>query len=493
MRKILVFSCFLFINSVFALEIEREIQVCNFVTQYLCILEDFQGKGYMRVRREVQENLNTRGIQPETKRLVRRLIDACDLAESTLQNIEYTNEDSGDKTLMMWGSNIGASSAASFLVGDPTPLLIGVSNAVIEHNKLGKEKRRAIDIQMRTFNQMLNRYHMEVNERRNDLVDEHGVSDNKFIRRSTYKDFLNCISRNDDEAINTLYKITLEYPFFREAWYMYGEKLYKQKEYSKAFNAYSNIISNEYLIVRNDGLKGKALTEMGACQYKMRKREALNYFKQACSLVPSYARLHLMMSYHYNATRAYEDSLASVNKALELNPNLVWGLHHKAELQLILSHSEEKILDSIEAALKKGLGPEYFFDNKKYASQKMCQFMAKDENIVRFAPKITAKLKYGFFDDDIILHNTNPYSLTDVKITVKIHPKEEKTFRTNNGIVERTYDIAKIRANGDFRIADVFSICDDAPVDLEIIYSLNQSPAKWKWESSSETFERYFE
>lgn len=64
----------------------------------------------------------------------------------------------------------------SLILGDPTPLIIGVGRALIHQSNLSKEKRRAVDIQMRSFNQMLGRWHMELNERRGDLIAEHNIA-----------------------------------------------------------------------------------------------------------------------------------------------------------------------------------------------------------------------------------------------------------------------------------------------------------------------------
>ena len=61
MKKVFSLFALLMVINLFAqenkLDTDREVQACNLVTQYLCILEDLQGRGYVRVRKELQENI----------------------------------------------------------------------------------------------------------------------------------------------------------------------------------------------------------------------------------------------------------------------------------------------------------------------------------------------------------------------------------------------------------------------------------------------------
>ncbi len=493
MKKVFSLFALLMVINLFAqenkLDTDREVQACNLVTQYLCILEDLQGRGYVRVRKELQENIKTRKLQKETERLIRGLADACDLAESTLQDVEYTKEDSGDASAVMWGEHIGFTGVASLALGDPTPLIMGVSQAVLQQNKLSKEKRRAIDIQMRPFNQMLNRWHMELNERRSDLIDEYDIPANYFITKTAYKEFIKAVSEDTNEkSLQILRKITLSYPKFREGWYFYGKKLFDNKQYNDAKSAFQNILDQKSKILINDGVRGKGLTLMSFCDLFSRNYEnALQSAENAIKLTPSYADPYIALALSSSKLKKHDKALDAINIALTLSPHEKLFYFHKAHILLNASYDQTEILKSVTECVNNGMSPTDF---EKDASDAMRSFMKKDIVIDAIAPTVNLSLKYGFFDDDVIIINNSSYTLTNLNVSIKIIGKH-CNFEEKNGRVSNSITIKKLKPNQKYTFSDAFSIRDDGQVYFAVVYSSDQTPVKWLLSSYNNVKKRY--
>jgi hypothetical protein len=125
-----------------------DVEALNLLTKYACILYDLENRGFDVVRRELLDNINAAGLQPETMAMLRQLVMICDEAERSLSNLAGIKEDSAAETRALWWQNLGAYGATSVVTGDPLPLLQAAAGIVKGQQKVTLDKNRKIDAEI---------------------------------------------------------------------------------------------------------------------------------------------------------------------------------------------------------------------------------------------------------------------------------------------------------------------------------------------------------
>lgn len=468
--------------------LQKEIQVCNFVLQHLVLLETLGDVGIKKVRMELETNLNSQGLSNDSKRLIQRLDDACNDVED-YQSMEKTIEDdANDESTVNSAHDVGFGLGASLFLGDPTPLIMMAGKAMLDSYDTNKKSRRLIEENKKILMRQLSRYYREVSERQTQLMEEHNIQTNQFITKADYVRYCELEKEDGSNKAGELYKIALRYPTFRGVWFSYGQCLFKQKKYDDAYNAFEKAVKIPNSLCIRDGMIVKAITEMGACKYYMGDHsESRKIIEKAIELAPDYDRPHYLLAYIYWAEENYGKALEYIQKAKdELNSKNPYLFPYTADLYMKLKYPEKEVWNILMSAFKAGIGPEFF--RTACCTDEMRKFMKRDDVIEAIKPKLTAYLNYGTIYDDIVIRNWSSYPVTNIKITVRIKHKYDGELNSSDRTEYET-TIPQIPAEGGrYELTDCFSVTGSLPVSVSIQYTCDQTQYMWFWSDKTKKY-----
>ena len=204
-------------------------------------------------------------------------------------------------------------------------------------------------------------------------------------------------------------------------------------------------------------------------------------------MLPGYAPAYEALSWGYWSSCVFEHSLEAINKAIQLSPNEARYYDLKAHVLLHANKPENEVLEVIAETTRKGVPPDII---EKYASNKMKDFLKKDNVIDAVAPDVSASVTYGIFNDDIVIYNKSPYPLTNLQVKIKIKGKDDN-FKEKNDKHNESASISKLNPHEKHTLSNVFSIKGDAKIDIKLIYICDQSPVKWSWSTDNPDKTRY--
>ncbi len=411
------------------IQLDKEIELCNLLTKYACILYDLDGRGFLLVRKELLDNINTAQLSKESNSLLRRLILICDEAEKTFRGISYIRQDDSEAKAEVFGYNIGYSSAQSIALGNPLPLLQGAINIISGVDKLDKQKNRQLDVIIQGYKSYLNNFLFEINTRRSDLSQEYGVTPSQFLTKEVYERFRNALLEDDNnKKLSILQSILSSSNNFREVSYYIALAHLNLGDVKSSIEVLIKLVTTKNIVIQRDGL-----------------------------LCPIYTLLSL--SYFFN--KEYELAISSADDALKIDNSDSDGILRKIKIDSLwklgkwektksmllelaeqfpndsgnsynlacycsLSKDAKNSLAFLEIALKQGYN--HIFHLRK---DNDLNFLKSEKN-KEFESLISVSFKwginYGVFNDDIWCKNTSIFKITNVIFKGCINKKDFDLF-----------------------------------------------------------------
>lgn len=452
------------------IDVTREIEACNLLTKYLCVLEDLQGRGFLIVRRELVDNVNTSGLSDDSKRLFRRLLDTCDHAETTLDSLGYVREDASEKWGQALGNSVGWSAGVSLATGDITPLLEGAAQLTRHGIRIEKEKSRELRVIVQSYLQLLSKVQFEVNSRRGDLVHENDVAPNLFITKSLYESFLLALATDDPSArASALQAVCTQCPSFREVQYYLADALHRTGDLPGAVALCASLVKKSNPILQRDGFLGEVKADLGFYLLQQGKlKESLEWSKASLADKPANAVAYNNIAVALMNLKQYEEAGENWVKCIELLPDHAWFWWTGARIAAASKEPEDMQLILLRAALLKG-----FDDFEAINSFRQLTPALKTpfgRHLLR--PQLDVQIDFDLINDDLYFTNSSHFPLSDVRGKAKFtftrgDYREKQT-------VEASFRIASLLRGEEVCVADVASMPESRRIRIELSYTCDQ-------------------
>jgi tetratricopeptide (TPR) repeat protein len=262
-------------GAAFLVDPARDVELINLLTQYACILQDLEGRGFVAVRRELADNINLAGLSPDAMVLLRQLILVCDEAERALKNTGYIDEDIAGATKSLYMQNLGAYGASSIMAGNPLPLLQAAAAIVKGRYALSKEKDRQMGIEVQNHRGRLANYLFELGVRRSSLRAVAGVGDGVFAGKQDYDRLQEAMAEPDLRKRAALLAHGVEVcPASREALYCLAVVSHEMGEPVEAERHWRDLAARESRLLYHDGLRALAYDHLA--DYALQRGEISN-------------------------------------------------------------------------------------------------------------------------------------------------------------------------------------------------------------------------
>lgn len=453
------------------LDLEREAEALNLVTVYLYLLRDLDGSGFLFVKRELTDNVKLSGVTEETRRLYRRLLEACNEAESTLRDMRYINEDWAKSIGNEFGQALGAGGVVAIFLGDPTPLLGGLVSATEKSMRTNDEANRALDTVRARFEDRISSIAFEANTRRGDFLSNESVDRRLFLTQSTYEDFRNALAASDASRQRVLLeKVIRECPGFREAYVYLAACRAHEGNHKEACRVLQPVARRASRILQREGVRVRMFHDLAAYALELRNAEAAEqYANEALALDPSFgstlmlrAQARAMLS---RCTEALEDISASL-KAEDTDGSRWWSA---ARILARCDPNEGIVLGCVEQATLLGHGD---FDTK--GAPELARALGADRGRWLTTPRIYARYSAGILNDDIVLVNQSSFPVTGLSGTGRVDYLKDGTERTAVfSFMERT-----LMPGGTIVLTDLISMPVESWCRVQIEFTCDQSRTK---------------
>jgi tetratricopeptide (TPR) repeat protein len=451
--------------------LRKEIAALNFLTEYLCILEDLDGRGFILVRRELTDNVDLTGVSPETARIFRRLIEACSEAERTAKNIEYVGQDGKDATGEVWGTEIGEGIGASLALGNPLPLIMGAGSAIKGTIKIDKDNERKRSVLIQNFNDRLSQLHFDVNARRSDLTAEQGVDANQFLTKTVYDSFAEALHEKDAATRKAaLLNVAESCPTFREAQYYLAMAESDLENYADAERILQDITTARSPILRQDTFLGEVYNSLSwLASFRKAWDEMAQFATKAIQAAPTLSVAYSNRAVAYMNLNDGEKALKDVQKACELDPDSKWFCWTACRVIAQCYKNDEVALDCLAAAVGKGFNE--FDKARNFPALRNAVMSQRGQYLM--APRLTAEYVAGVFNDDVRVTNGSAYDLTNVRLTCKI------TYRKDNQdqVASGNKEYACWRSGQQDTFEDMLSMPEDSFCRIELTFTSDQNPS----------------
>jgi tetratricopeptide (TPR) repeat protein len=445
--------------------IDKEIAACNVLTQYLCLLENLDGRGFEYVRKELVDNADTAGIDPETNRLYRRLVQACDEANDTFKAITYVDEDAGERHGEVWGQTLGYG-VVSLCYGDATPLVLGAIESARGSYGINKTKNRQLTVVIDQFKARLSTVHFEVNARRSDLIQEFRCPGDAFITRELYADFIKAAAIPDPSVRATaLSRVHAACPRFREASYYLGNAYHEAGDSAQARAYYSEVADHKDPCVRRDGLRANALCCLAYLAEDA--NESKRWAVAALDEAPNMPEAYLALAIAHLALGEDQAAREAGLKAMEANPELAasWAVCAMTAAQ---AGDDATALMRLRGAVERG-----FNDFDMIRTFPPCQrLLQSDPARSLLRPHLTVRYDPGIFSSDVVLANGSPYALINVRMDAKIRCYDAKGKLRNEKVFTATRD--RLEPQGEHRFT--CAPAKNKAVAVELTWTCDQHP-----------------
>ena len=333
----------------------KDIELINLLTQYACILQDLEGRGYVAVRRELSDNVNLAGLGPEDMMLLRQLVMVCNEVERTVQSAGYIEEDVAKETKALYLQNLGAYGASSIMSGNPLPLLQAAAAIVKGRYELSKERDRKLGIEIQNHRGRLANYLFELGVRRSTLKERAGVGEALFLGKEAYAQLQSALTEDDlRKRAELLTQCVAGCPASREALYCLAAVSHAVGEVTEAERYLRELTERRSLLLYRDGLRATAYDQLA--DYAMRRGEYSNTLALATSALEcdpqtagAYNHLALASLKLGDKVMAYK----TVARALNLDPMNGAYLWTAAQVAAELGE-QDQALTLLRAAMNNG-------------------------------------------------------------------------------------------------------------------------------------------
>lgn len=458
-------------GSTTRLNIPKEVAALNFLTKYLCILEDLGGRGVSIVRRELTDNVNLSGLSAKSGTLFTGLIEACTEAENALKDVRYVTEDGREKTGEALANETGAADGKSVAMGDPMPLIFGAVRTLRSTRQSNKEKHPELAAAVRIFRERLLELQSEVNVRRAVLAAEHQIGRSRFLTKQLYTTFRDALLDRDIKRRKAALSSVVEAcPGFREAHYVLSDCHYEMKDAAGAERILKALCTRESLTVRRDAFLGNVYDDL--CYFAAARkafREAVRLGTKSIQHAPARANAYENRAVAYmhldEGTKALEDA----NRARELQPHRAWTCWVSCKIAAKCFRDREAALDHLAEATKRG------FNRFELVSKFASLSDALKTNRARYimTPQLWGGYVPGYFNDDIVIENRGTYALQNVRLTLTVRYRKGEEEKVARGKQE----YAQIAAGQKVTFVDFFSMPQSSRCRIELVFTSTQNPA----------------
>lgn len=395
-----------------------DVEALNLLTKYACILYDLENRGFDVVRKELLDNINATGLQPETMTMLRQLVMICDEAERALSSMKNIKEDSAAETKALWWQNLGTYGATSVATADPLPLLQAAASIVKGRQKVTVERDRKLDSEVQNHRGRLVNFLFELNLRRSSAKTALGVDETEFLTKEIYDTLQRALLDQDPASrMIALRQCAAKCPAFREGLYYLAAAHHTAGQFEDAEQCLRELTARKSVLLRSDGLLGGAYDILA--DYSLRRGDASNAVtlaKQALLNQPergsAYNHLGLALMRLGEAPAAAR----ALGQAIRLEPENGAYLWSAAQLAAVSFSNNDAALTFLEAAIQRGFvdfAAVYAFEPLRTAVAS-----ARGQNLLK--PLLMVTCSKTLLNQQVAVSNLAPYPLTDVKLTLNL-------------------------------------------------------------------------
>ena len=394
-----------------------EVEALNLLTEYACILLDLEHRGFDKVRKELVDNIDTAGLQPETMSLLRQLIMICDEAERTLGTMGNIKVDSAAETRSLWWKNLGTYGATSVATSDPLPLLQAAAAIVGGREKAKEEKNRKLESETQNHRGRLTNFLFELNIRRSSAKAALGVAEDEFLTKETYDALQHGLQdQNPRTRLATLRKCVGRCPTFREGLYYLAAAYHAMNQFNEAEQCLVTLTSRKSTLLRCDGLLGGAYDILS--EYSLRRGDysnAVQLASQALLNQPDRGSAYNHLSLAFMGLRDAPAAARNLDRALWLEPANGAYLWTAAQLAVVGYSNQDAALTFLQAAVVNG-----FSDFAAiYACEALRELVASPRGQDILKPRLMATCSKTLLNQQFSITNLAAYTLTNVTFTLR--------------------------------------------------------------------------
>lgn len=450
-----------------------DVEALNLLTKYACILYDLENRGFDVVRKELVDNVNATGLQPETMAMLRQLVMICDEAERVLSNMHNIKDDSAAETKALWWQNLGTYGATSVATADPLPLLQAAASIVKGRQKVAVERDRKLDSEIQNHRGRLVNFLFELNIRRSATKADLAVDETEFLTKDIYDTLQRALLDQDPRSrMNALRQCAAKCPAFREGLYYLAAAHHAAGQFEDAEQCLRELTARKSVLLRADGLLGGAYDILA--EYSLRRGDASNAVilaKQALLNQPergsAYNHLGLALMRLGDAPAAAR----SLSQAIRLEPENGTYCWSAAQLAAVGYSNHDMALTFLEAAIKRG-----FSDfTAVYASEPLRGAMSSKRGQRLLQPMLMAISSKTLLNQQVAVSNLAAYPLTDVKITLTLTHETATGQRHETDLVRE----AGVLSNGEaLVVSSSRATSNGSRCRMRLTYTCAQHPAQ---------------
>lgn len=450
-------------------DVELEAEALNLITVYLFALRDLEGQGFLLVKRELTDNIKLSGVSEATQRLYRRLLDACNEAEASLRQSRYIDEDRNKSIGREFGEAVGAGSAVSLALGDPTPLFLGLVNATQISMERADEASRARELIQHRFEERLSTIAFEANSRRSDFLSGARSDPSLFLTQSTYESFRDALRATDSLSKRAaLERVVRDCPRFREPYLYLAELLHDGGDADSAYKLLAPVADRASRILQREGVRARMYERLALISWlgkenirgEMQATNALSFDSDSMNALMIRARLRVDLG-------KMAEAVADAQACVRAHPNSARARWGSAQVLTLAGKPDEVVLDYVEAALSRG----YYFNTEALDNTPLKRVLATERGKFLTKPILAASYVPGIFDDDIKLRNTSGFPLSSVLGTGRV------SYSVNGEQKEAYFSFSKtwLDAEGELVCANVFSMPAESQCTVFLKFTCDQS------------------
>ena len=451
-----------------AKEIIAEIELCNYLIQQACILEALDGAGVKIVRDDLSGNLNDHGLSVNGKRLLRRLVQLCEEAEKSYQNVSYVEVDGSDAQAALLTENISTGVGISLAMGDVTPLIAAAVKIGRGYNNINKSKSRQLDLLIQAHKARINNFLFNVNSHKNDLIAENNVDKKMIITPDWYRDFLKALTvEKAEEKLKLLNELSESHPDFVTSKLYLSQIYFEMGNTTEAKKHAKFILKSPSRLLHKDGFSAQAHSLLGQIYEKNRNYEkAFHHYSESLKENPLNGFVYNWRAGLLIKINKPSEALADLKKSKEILPQNIDVAFNHFKASVMVNNSSELIL--LNDVFMLG-----FNDTLKISQWPFYKKFKNDQEVQRvLSPQFLVAYKPGIFKDDALIWNTGSYDLTELKYSLKIKFLKKELWETIT--VEGEIPVLKIGES--YTVKDKFSMPKKSQCVFEFSFNCKQQP-----------------
>lgn len=447
-------------------DIAAEIELCNYLIQQACILEALDGAGVKIVRDDLSGNLNDHGLSLNGKRLLRRLVQLCEEADKSYQNVSYVEVDGSDAQAALLTQNISTGVGISLVMGDVTPLIAAAVKIGRGYNNINKEKSRQLDLLIQAHKGRINNFLFNVNSHKNDLIAENKVDKKKIITPEWYRDFLRALTgEKAEDKLKSLNELSEAHPEFVTSRLYLSQIHFELGNYAESKRHAEYILQFPSKLLHKDGFTAQANSLIGQLyENEENYQKALHHYSVSLKENPLNGFVYNWRARLYIKLGKPMDALTDLKKAKEILPQNVDVSFNHFKASVMANNSPE--LDLLKDVFK--LGFRNVAKINEWEFYKKFRGDLSVQNVL--SPQLLVAYKPGIFKDDALILNTGSYDLSILKYSLKINFLKKGIWET----ITAEGEIPLLKVGESFEVKDKFSMPKKSQCEFELSFTAEQ-------------------